>query len=118
MFLDEVGGVADDLRIEDWLAFRVVERRNRHAPGALAADAPVGPRLHRAFDAVDAPVGNPLHAVNLGERFLSEGSSRRESALIISGIGSERTHVRCYMVNLNEPLIHCAENDGRLATPA
>ena len=81
MFLDEGGGVADDLGVEDGFAFRVVERRDRHAPGALAADAPVGPGLHRAFDAVDAPVWNPLHAVNLGKGFLTKCRSRGDETL-------------------------------------
>ena len=47
-------------RIQDRPAFGVVERGQRHAPGTLAADAPVGTRLHGALDAVDAPVGDPL----------------------------------------------------------
>ena len=34
---------------------------NRHAPGALARDAPVGPVRHHVEDAVAAPGRNPLH---------------------------------------------------------
>ncbi len=53
--------------VKNRLAVCVVKRGQWHAPTALAADAPIGTRLHGAFDAVDAPVGNPRHAVNLGE---------------------------------------------------
>ena len=75
MFFDQIGGVADDLGVENRLAFGVVKRRNRHAPGALAGDAPIGPGLDRALDPVDAPVRHPFDAVNLSERAVRNVSS-------------------------------------------
>src|SRR5450756_1078986 len=98
MHFDEAGGVADDLRVEDRVTVRIVKRGDRHAPSALATDAPVGTRLHRAFDAVDARVGNPFHAVNLGEGGLAKCSSRRKEALINFGFFSEPPYVGCYVI--------------------
>ena len=73
VLLDQRGGVAHDLGVEDRVALRVVERRDRHAPGALARDAPVGPAFDGGLDAALAPVGHPVHAVDLVERPLAEG---------------------------------------------
>ena len=64
VFLDQVGGVANDLRVQDGFALRIVKRGDRHTPGALARDAPVRTRFHRAFDAVLAPVRNPFDVVD------------------------------------------------------
>ena len=82
VFFNQIGGVADDLGVEDRFAFGVVKRGNRHAPGALARDAPVGTRLHRAFDAVDAPVRHPFDAVNFGEGGGAEGLWHRPRACL------------------------------------
>ena len=64
VLFDQGGGVADDLGVEDGVALRVVERGDGHAPGALAGDAPVGTGFDRAFDAVFAPIGNPIDIVD------------------------------------------------------
>jgi hypothetical protein len=95
MFLNQVSGIANDLRVENRFSLRVIKRGNRDAPGALPRDTPVGPGLHGALDAVDAPLGNPVHAVNFGKRLLAE----------------------FVVVNLDEPLIHRAEDDGCFAAP-
>ena len=42
---DQIGGVADDLGVENRLPLGVVKGGNGDAPGALARDAPVGPAL-------------------------------------------------------------------------
>ena len=101
--LDPVGGLADDPRVENGFACRIVEGRDGHTPGALTRDAPVGPRLHGALDAVLAPVGNPVHRINGGQRLLPEGQGPG------STIG---------VVHANEPLVHSPENDRRLGAPA
>ena len=44
-------------------AARAVDRRDRHAPRALARDAPVGPVRDHVVDAVVAPRRDPLHLV-------------------------------------------------------
>ena len=100
VLLDECGDGADDARVEERIAGRVVERRDRYAPRALARDAPVGAGFHRAFDAVLAPVGNPEDAVDLGEG------------------GLAKSFPLTLVVDLDEPLIHRAEDHGRLAAPA
>ncbi len=51
-------GVSDRLA-----ARRAVDRRDRHAPRALARDAPVGPVRDHVVDAVVAPRRDPLHVV-------------------------------------------------------
>ena len=96
VLFEEVGGVTDDLGVEDRVALRVIKRRDRHAPGTLARDAPVRTRLDGALDAVHAPVGDPLHAPDLGERPVAE----------------------FLVINLHEPLVHRAEDGGGLASPA
>src|SRR5439155_14383024 len=77
------------------MALRIVKERDGHAPRALARNAPVGPRLDRGFDAVLAPVGNPVDVIDGVECLLAE----------------------ILMINLDEPLIHRAEDDRRLAAP-
>ena len=55
---------SDQRRREHRLAARrAVHGGNRHAPGALARDAPVGPVRHHVEDAVAAPRRDPLHLV-------------------------------------------------------
>ena len=79
------------------LAVRVCdEQRDRHAPGALARDAPVGPALDHAVDALLAPVGRPLHLADLSS------ASRAQACL----------------VHADEPLRRGAEDDRRLVAPA
>ena len=67
----------DERRRHDRLAARrAVDRRNRHAPGALARDAPVGAVRDHVVDAVVAPGRDPLHVViDCIERRLAQGPS-------------------------------------------
>ena len=68
----QIGDFADDGGVQDRLALGAVEHRERHAPAALARDAPVGPRFHGPVDAVAAPVRNPVDGVDLGERLFAQ----------------------------------------------
>ncbi len=113
MLLDQSGDVADDLCVENRIALGIVERRNRHAPRALTRDAPIRSRLDGALDAVDPPVRNPVHAINFGESGFTKGR-----AVLLRGQGLGRAAARPYhVINLDEPLIHCAKDDRRLAPP-
>ena len=47
---------------------RVREQRERHAPGALARDAPVGTVRDHARDALLAPLGCPAYLADLAQR--------------------------------------------------
>ena len=97
---DLVRDGADDAGIEVGLLVRAVESDDRHAPRALAADAPVRARLDGAADAGLAPGGDPtLILRDLGD--LVEGD------LAVTGL-----------VQGNEPLVDGAEDDGRLGAPA
>ena len=56
------------------LAGAAVEvERDRHPPGPLAGDYPIGPPLHHGSDAVDGPGGKPAHGVDGGKRAVAEG---------------------------------------------
>src|SRR6266568_3519255 len=81
LLFDQVGRFANDSGIENRLALPVIERRDRHAPGPLARDAPVRPAFDGGFHAAGAPVGNPLHPTHRGEYLLAEGRSTRFSVL-------------------------------------
>ena len=96
MLLNEVSGAADDAGIENGFAVGGIKRGNGHAPRALAADAPVGPGLNSALNAVLAPGRHPV-----------DGIDRAECGL-----------AKAIVVDVDEPLVHAAENDGRLAAPA
>src|SRR6266850_2215006 len=49
----QLGGPSHDVRVEQrGLAGPAVERRDPHAPGALARQAPVGPQAYRFADAI------------------------------------------------------------------
>ena len=76
--------------------FLVHEHRERHAPGALARDAPVGPRLDHAGDALLAPARDPLHAADRGERVAAQAR----------------------FLHAQEPLRRRAEDHRRLVPPA
>ena len=80
--------------VHDGLAVGIVENGQGHAPGALAADAPVRATLDGAVDAIAAPGGQPVHGV--------DG---------LQGIGAE-------VADADEELLHGAEDDGRLRAPA
>ena len=93
-FFHQVGHAADEVGVEDWFAFRSIEDGQRHAPAALAANAPIGAGFHRAGDALEAPVGDPLRIVDRFER-----------------VGAE-------VVDADEELLDGAEDDGRFGAPA
>src|SRR5204862_7948622 len=59
-----LGGEPDHAGIEQRVPARLaVERRDSHAPGALARQAPVGAQAHRLADAVLRARGIPAHRV-------------------------------------------------------
>ena len=72
-----------------------LERRDRHAPHALTADAPIGALGHHVVDAVVSPAGDPFHLVvdHVERAFLERG-------------------------DVDEPLRRGAENDGLVTAPA
>ena len=76
--------------------FAVGEQRDRHAPGALAADAPVRAAIDHAGDARLAPGREPADVVDGGHR-----------------IGAQPG-----LVHRDEPLRGGAEHHRRLVTPA
>ena len=78
---DRIGDLARKLCREDRLAIGAKENRQRHAPGALTRDAPIGPRLDRAIDAVAAPRGKPLDLVDLLKRLATQRFERDEELL-------------------------------------
>ena len=74
----------------------VHEQRDRHAPGALARDAPVRAGRDHAVDALLAPGRDPLHALDLAQRVLAQP----------------------LLVHADEPLRRGAEDHRRLVAPA
>ena len=92
--LHQIGYLADQLRVQEDFSPGREEDRQGHAPGALATDAPVRPRLHRATDPVPPPVGEPLGLVDLLQGDLPQPFQR------------------------NEKLLHRPENNGGLGAPA
>ena len=50
----------------------VHEQRHRHAPGALARDAPVRAILDHAGDALLAPGRRPVHLLDVAQRVLAQ----------------------------------------------
>ena len=103
------GRLVDDRRRQDRLAARrAVDRRNRHAPRALARDAPVGPVRHHVEDAVAAPGGNPLHLVV--DRVL-RGVAQRPRLAVLAGDHRLAVHA-------HEPLRRGEEDHRVVAAPA
>ena len=92
--LHHIRDFADQGGVQNGLSVFVKEDGQGHAPGALAGDAPVRARLHGAVNAVAAPGGQPLHLV-----------------YFFQGLRSQPVHG-------DEELLHGAEDDGRLGTPA
>ena len=74
----------------------VHEQRDRHAPGALARDAPVRPVLDHAGDALLAPGRRPLHFLDV----------------------AQRVRAQALLVHADEPLRRGAEDHRRLVAPA
>ena len=118
MLLDQIGGVADDLGVENRVPAGIVECRDRHPPRPLPRDAPVGTGLHGPLDAVHAPVRNPFHPVDFIQRLLTERSRSCQSAVFGSVRTGPRFHNRGCVVDVDEPLVHRAEDDRRFAAPA
>ena len=87
---------ADHAGIDESVAVGIVERGDRHAPGALAANAPVRTVLHGRADAVLAPGGDKVDLIEAVQRALAVAA----------------------LVERDEPLIHCTEDDGSLGAPA
>ena len=83
---------AGDAGVEKSVFLIVKKGRNGHAPRALAADAPIGPRFDGTADAGFAPTGNPLNVFDGGE-----GGG--------AGVG---------FVEGNKPLVDGAENNRGL----
>src|SRR6202012_5808282 len=87
------------------MALLAHEDGKRHAPDALARDAPVGPLGDHVGDAVFAPRRVPDHALDLVERALAEG-----------GCGSvRRGH---WGFHRDEPLFGGAEDERVVAAPS
>ncbi len=96
---------AFEFRVRDHIArFPVHEHGDRHAPGALARDHPVGPLLDHAAKAVPA--------LRRHEARFVEGRERR---IAQSGVLGRFRRVR--LVHRNEPLRRVAIDDGRFRPP-
>ena len=94
---NSVDDAVEDLAIGDRLAAALaIEDDDRHAPDALARDAPVGAAGDHVGDALLAPGGHPLHLLDGFERALAE---------IVA-------------VHADEPLLGGAEDDRVVAAPA
>ena len=72
------------------------EQGDRHAPGALPRDAPVGAVRDHPLDPLLSPAGDPAHRADPGERLLPKAGP----------------------VHRDEPLLRRPEDDGALAAPA
>ena len=91
---NKVRQLANPRWIEDGIACRRIENRQWHAPAALARDHPVGPRFHRAGDAIFAPGRQPAHILDRGQRFGAQ------------------------VIDADEELFDRAEDDRRFRAPA
>ncbi len=90
LLFDDVGDPADDGLIHDDGAVGRVKNGQRDAPGALAADAPVGPAADGAMDAVARGSWQPGDLVDFSEGLFTDG------------------------INADEELLNGAEDDGCL----
>src|SRR4029077_10137440 len=79
-----------------------IKNNDRHAPEALAGDAPVRTLLNHFVHAVFAPGGNPFDAMDFFERFLAQ-------RFLFSMRG---------LVHSDEPLLGGPENHGIVTAPA
>src|SRR5262249_24674113 len=96
---------------------RVIKSRDGNAPRALPRDAPIRSALHGGLDAALAPIGDPVDPVDFVESALAEGP-RLRGTLFRRGWISSGIFSRHLVVNLDEPVVHRAKNNGCLAAPA
>ena len=111
-------GLLDQRRRGDRLAaLRAVDRRNRHAPGALARDAPVGPVRDHVVHAVVAPRRDPAHLVvdRVDRRFAQRLASRRQSLEPSARGPSDFSR---FAVQRDEPLRRGQKDHRVVAAPA
>ena len=76
-----LGDLGNDGGVKDQFPFRGVKDRERHTPGALAGDAPVGTGLDRSTDAVSTPMRDPVGGIDFLERCLTQGIDADEELL-------------------------------------
>src|SRR5260370_6970613 len=108
MFFYQISGIAHNRGGENWIALSIVEGRERHAPGALARNAPIGPAFDSRFDSTLPPVRDPFDTVDFLQGRLAEGTVIGPIRLIGFGL---------LMIDLNEPLVHGAEDHRSFAAP-
>src|SRR2546430_7646943 len=90
-FSDQIGQLANDVRVENRLALGGIKNRQRHAPAALTRDHPIGARFNRAGDSVLAPGRDPLD-------------------LLVNGVKC----LTAQLIDTNKKLLDVAEDDRRL----
>ncbi len=64
---------------ENRFAVRGIENRQRHAPAALPRDHPIGPRFHRAGDAIFAPGGSQVTSLIAASALARRSSIRMKN---------------------------------------
>ena len=102
LLLEGVGdALVHALVLEHLARLLMDEHRDRHAPGALARDHPVGLRLDHAVDAVLAGARHPLHGLDAVERALAQRVARPRDVFI----------------HRDEPLRRIAEDHRLLRAP-
>jgi hypothetical protein len=114
-------------------AFLVQEEGDRHAPVALARNAPVGPVGDHRVQARLAPVGIKLRRLDRGQRLVAQGRlpflrrrRRPDSIAPFPGKGAGGIVPACrgmdrvghHPIHTHEPLRRGAVNDRRLVPPA
>ncbi len=109
--LEGVGDALVDARVVEDLDRAVVpladENGDRHAPGTLARDHPIGPALNHAGDAVLALRRNPAGRADCRQRAIAQGVARPGCA----------RRVRNRLVHRDEPLRRVAEDHRLLRAP-
>ena len=97
VLFEKIDHAVEDLAIgQRFAAGRTIEDDDRHAPDALARDAPVGPAGDHVRDAFFAPLGNPFDAFD----------------------GVERALAQAVVIHPDEPLVGGAEDGRVVAAPA
>src|SRR5262249_56700836 len=115
--LEGVGDARVDARVVEDLDRTVArlayEDRDRHAPGALARDHPVGPALDHAGDAVLARRLHPARRPDGNERAVAQGIGRSNTGMF----SQPNEFGRNRLVHRDEPLRRVAEGDWLLRAP-